>query len=145
MKYGLDFSLCYSVTVFGFPCSLPPGNMERSIDHGLLAKCLTTTGHKLSSRVEIYSSLLMFPSTGGECLYSKGGNTTRKHSRELYSIRRRLFESGFKRQPVSKNITIGPFNRERRLPFCSLKINWSIENECAKIIFSDEAKIEVIE
>ena len=60
-----------------------------------------------------------------------------------YSIRRRLFESGFKRQPVSKNITIGPFNRERRLPFCSLKINWSIENECAKIIFSDEAKIEV--
>jgi hypothetical protein len=24
-----------------------------------------------------------------------------------------------------------------------LKINWSIENECANIIFSDEAKIEV--
>ena len=60
-----------------------------------------------------------------------------------YSIRRRLFDSGFKRRPVSKNITIGPFNPEGRLPFCSLKINWSIENECAKIIFSDEAKIEV--
>jgi hypothetical protein len=24
-----------------------------------------------------------------------------------------------------------------------LKINWSVENDCAKIIFSDEAKIEV--
>ena len=42
-----------------------------------------------------------------------------------------------------KKITIGPFNRERRLRFCSLKINWSVENDCDKIIFSDETKVEI--
>ena len=60
-----------------------------------------------------------------------------------YSIRRRLFDSGFKRRPVSKKNTIGPFNWERRLRFCSLKIKWSVENDCDKIIFSDETRIEV--
>jgi len=52
-----------------------------------------------------------------------------------YSIRRRLFDSGFKRPSVSKKITIGPFNRERRPRFCSLKINWFVENDSAKTIF----------
>jgi len=61
----------------------------------------------------------------------------------IRSIRRRLFDSGFKRWPVSKKITIGPFNWERRLQFCRSKVNWCVENDWAKIIFSDETKVEI--
>ena len=42
-----------------------------------------------------------------------------------------------------KKITIGPFNRERRLRFCRSKVNWSVENDWAKIIFSDEKKVQI--
>ena len=61
----------------------------------------------------------------------------------IRSIRRRRFDSGSKPRHVSKNITIGSFNRERRLRFCNLKINRFVENDWAKIILSAEAKIEV--
>ena len=40
---------------------------------------------------------------------------------------------------MSKNITIGLF----KLLFCRAKINWSVENDLAEIIFSDETKVEV--
>jgi len=59
----------------------------------------------------------------------------------IRSIRRRHFDSGFKRRPVSKKITIGPFNRERRLRFFRSEINWSVENDWAKIIFSDNTRV----
>ena len=59
------------------------------------------------------------------------------------SIRRRLFDFGFKRWPVSKKIMIGPFNRAKRLRYCRSKVNWSVENDWAKIIFSDETKVEI--
>jgi hypothetical protein len=45
--------------------------MARSIDHGLFAKYLTTTGHTFSWRIEIFFSLLMFPSTGVSVLTPK--------------------------------------------------------------------------
>jgi hypothetical protein len=61
----------------------------------------------------------------------------------IRSIRRQLFDLGFKRQSVSKKITIGPFNRERRLRLCWSKVNWFVENNWAKIIFSDETKVEI--
>lgn len=59
------------------------------------------------------------------------------------SIRRRLFEFGFKRRPVSKKITIGLFNREKQIRFCHAKLHWRVENDWAKIIFSDETKVEI--
>ena len=52
----------------------------------------------------------------------------------IRSTRRRLFDSGFKRRPVSKKITIGSFNRERGHRFIGSKVNWSVENDLAKII-----------
>jgi hypothetical protein len=52
----------------------------------------------------------------------------------IRSTRRRLFDSGFKRRPVSKKFTIGSFNRERGHRFIGSKVNWSVENDLAKII-----------
>jgi len=74
--------------------------------------------------------------------------TAKFNNRDIFnysirSIRRRPFDSGFKRRPVSKKITLGPFNREKLLRFCRSKVNWSVENDWAKIIFSDETKVEV--
>jgi hypothetical protein len=48
-----------------------------------------------------------------------------------YSIRRRFFYSAFKRRPMSKKVTI------------SRKVNWSVENDWAKITFRDETKVEI--
>ena len=31
----------------------------------------------------------------------------------------------------------------RRLRFCRSKVNWSVENDWAKIIFSDEKKVQI--
>lgn len=59
------------------------------------------------------------------------------------TVRRRLFESGFKRRPVTKKITIGPRNREKRLRYCRTKLHWNVQENWSRIIFSDETKIEI--
>lgn len=58
------------------------------------------------------------------------------------TVRRRLFESGYKRKPVTKKITIVPGNREKRLRYCRTKLHWNVNNDWARVIFSDETKIE---
>ena len=59
------------------------------------------------------------------------------------TVRRRLFEFGYKRRVISKVITIGPVNRQRRLTYSRLKLHWTVPNQWSKVIFSDETKVEI--
>lgn len=57
------------------------------------------------------------------------------------TVRRRLFESEYKRHVVSKTISIRKVNRSRRMGFCRQKLHWNVQNNWSRVIFSDETKI----
>ena len=59
------------------------------------------------------------------------------------TVRRRLFESGYKRRVISKKITIRKENRARRCSFCRQKLTWTVRNNWCKVIFSDETKVVI--
>ena len=55
------------------------------------------------------------------------------------TVCRRLFQYGYKRQVISKKITISPVNCERRIGSCLRKLYCTIQNQWS--IFRDENKI----
>ena len=57
------------------------------------------------------------------------------------TVRRRLFDLGYKRCVVTKKITIRPKNRKTRVDWCRGKERWTVERDWCKIIFSDEMKV----
>jgi hypothetical protein len=59
------------------------------------------------------------------------------------TVRRRLFESGYKRRVISKKITIRKENRACRCSFCRQKLTWTVRNNWCKVIFSDETKVVI--
>ena len=56
------------------------------------------------------------------------------------TVRRCLFESGYKRRVISKKITIRKENRARRCSFCRQKLTWTVRNNWCKVIFRDETR-----
>ena len=59
------------------------------------------------------------------------------------TVRRRLFEEGYKRRQVSKATTVSKINRGKRMKFCWGKKAWSINENWKKVIFSDEAQVVI--
>ena len=57
------------------------------------------------------------------------------------TVRRRLYDLGYKRCVVTKKITIGEKNRKARVDWCRGKRRWTVETDWCKIIFSDEMKV----
>ena len=57
------------------------------------------------------------------------------------TVSRRLFESGYKHRTVTKKITIGPRNCEKRLHNYRTKLHWNVEENWSRVIFSDETKL----
>lgn len=59
------------------------------------------------------------------------------------TVRRRLFDEGFKRRQPSKTTTISKTNREKRMRFCREKKRWTVAENWKKVIFSDETQIVI--
>lgn len=59
------------------------------------------------------------------------------------TVRRRLFDEGFKRKRVSKATTISKINREKRKRFCREKRGWTVNENWKSVIFSDETQIVI--
>jgi hypothetical protein len=59
------------------------------------------------------------------------------------TVRRRLFESGYKRRVISKKISVRKENRAHRCSFCRQKLTWTVRNNWCKVIFSDETKVMI--
>ena len=59
------------------------------------------------------------------------------------TVRRRLFNEGYKRRRVSKATTISKINREKRREFCREKSGWTVNENWKKVIFSDETQVVV--
>ena len=58
------------------------------------------------------------------------------------TVRRRLSSDGYRRCDVYKRITISRVNKERRRRFCGWKLTtWTVCENWARVIFSDEMKI----
>ena len=74
-------------------------------------------------------------------------NNTSVDNLSSRTVRRRLFESGYKRRVISKKITIRKENRARRCSFCRQKLTWTstVCNNWYKVIFSDETKVVIEE
>jgi len=53
------------------------------------------------------------------------------------TVRRRLFESGYKRRVISKE------NRAHRCSFCRQQLAWTVRDNWCKVIFSDETKVVI--
>jgi len=70
-------------------------------------------------------------------------NNTSVDNLSSRTVRRRLFESGYKRRVISKKITIRKENRARRCSFCRQKLTWTVRNNWCKVIFSDETKVVI--
>ena len=67
-------------------------------------------------------------------------NNTSVDNLSSRTVRRRLFESGYKRRVISKKITIRKENRARRCSFCRQRLTWTVRNNWCKVIFSDETR-----
>ena len=67
-------------------------------------------------------------------------NNTSVDNLSSRTVRRRLFESGYKRRVISKKITIRKENRARRCSFCRQKLTWTVRNNWCKVIFRDETR-----
>ena len=74
-------------------------------------------------------------------------NNTSVDNLSSRTVRRRLFESGYKRRVISKKITIRKENRARRCSFCRQKLTWTstVCNNWCKVIFNDETKVVIEE
>lgn len=48
------------------------------------------------------------------------------------TVRRRLFDEGYKRRRVSKVTTISKVNREKRIKFCREKFEWTVDENWKK-------------
>ena len=59
------------------------------------------------------------------------------------TVRKRLFDVGYKRRKVSEAITISKINREKRMKFCRGKSEWTVNEDWIKVIFSDETQVVV--
>jgi transposase len=70
-------------------------------------------------------------------------NNTSVDNLSSRTVRRRLFESGYKRRVISKKITIRKENRACRCSFCCQKLTWTVRNNWCRVIFSDETKVVI--
>ena len=70
-------------------------------------------------------------------------NNTSVDNLSSRTVRRRLFESGYNRRVISKEITTRKENRARRCSFCRQKLTWTVRNNWCKVIFSDEIKVVI--
>jgi IS30 family transposase len=70
-------------------------------------------------------------------------NNTSVDNLSSRTVRRRLFESGYKRRVIFKKITFRKEHRARRCSFCRQKLTWTVRNNWCKVIFSDETKVVI--
>ena len=59
------------------------------------------------------------------------------------TVRRRLRFSNFTRRKTRKTLTIRSENRTRRVNWCRGKLNWTVNNNWKKVIFSDETQVVI--
>jgi transposase len=57
------------------------------------------------------------------------------------TVRRRLRFSNFTRRKTRKTLTIRSESRTRRVNWCRGKLNWTVNNNWKKVIFSDETQV----
>ena len=80
-----------------------------------------------------------------QTLYDLTSRYNERYGQNISSrtIRRRLFNEGFKRRRVCKATTISKVNREKRMKFCREKPGWTEEENWEKVIFSVETQIVI--
>ena len=57
------------------------------------------------------------------------------------SVQRRLHFLNYSRRKVAKTLTISKVNRKRRIEWCRLHKNWTVDNNWKSVIFSDETQV----
>ena len=57
------------------------------------------------------------------------------------SVQRRLDFLNYSRRKVAKTLTISKVNRERRIKWCGVSKNWTVEKNSKSVVFSDKTQV----
>ena len=57
------------------------------------------------------------------------------------TIQRHLHRLGYKKRVVRKRLTVSKINRKRRCSWCRVRLNWKVDEQWKRVIFSDESQI----
>jgi transposase-like protein len=68
-------------------------------------------------------------------------NNSAPNALSKWSVQRRLHFLNYSRRKVAKTLTISKVNRGRRIEWCRLDKNWTVDLNWKSVIFSDETQV----